>query len=151
MFGLMVTEGDYQDSFIEFNAGNNDLFEDEPDGRLKFNAHLEKNSVLGEGDNKKDLMLIWELSGDTDLGDGSDSIRTILGFIPIHLDELVLIFLASKNMLATILIDLVRQYLLYLYWLKPSSVLVHCQTSAGGGRANIAPCGYCFQDLINSS
>jgi hypothetical protein len=71
--GAIVTKGLYEDSYLEAGFGRNDLFAENRLSRWKVDAFLSRR--LGRG-----VSFFVQLNVDTDIGPGSDSIQTYLGF-----------------------------------------------------------------------
>ncbi|MEL7311891.1 MAG: hypothetical protein AAFN07_10295 [Pseudomonadota bacterium] len=73
-FGAMITEGNYQRSYLEFGYGTNDLILENQNERFKINARVVKTFNTA-----KTIGGFAHISVDVDAGDGSDSIQTYVG------------------------------------------------------------------------
>jgi hypothetical protein len=71
--GAVATKGGFQDSYLEFGFGRNDLFAEHRLSRWKVDAYLSK--ALSNG-----VSFFVQMTVDTDIGPGADSIQSFLGF-----------------------------------------------------------------------
>jgi len=71
--GAITTKGDFQGSYLEFGFGRNDLFAQKRLSRWKVDAYLSKRIT-------KVISLFAQITVDTDIGPGADSIQSYLGF-----------------------------------------------------------------------
>lgn len=71
--GALVTKGPYEGSYLEAGFGRNDLFAEKRLSRWKVDAFLSHELPQG-------LSFFAQITVDTDIGHGSDSIQSYLGF-----------------------------------------------------------------------
>jgi hypothetical protein len=71
--GAIATRGQFENSYLEFGYGRNDLFAQHRLNRWKVDAYLEKRLSNG-------ISFFTQILVDTDVGPGADSIQSYLGF-----------------------------------------------------------------------
>lgn len=71
--GVIITEGPFVDTYLELGMGKTDLFADHRNRRFKIDVHLSRRI-------KGALYFFAQMTVDTDLGNGSDSVQTYFGF-----------------------------------------------------------------------
>jgi hypothetical protein len=73
--GLYVVGGDYRDSYVEAGYGRTDLFRKNPDRRLKIDGML----VFPWHPRRTEMHAFLQMTVDTDLGGGADSVQSYVG------------------------------------------------------------------------
>lgn len=71
--GALVTKGQFQDSYLEVGYGRNDLFAQHRLSRWKVDGYFSKRLSKG-------VSFFAQINVDSDIGPGSDSIQSYLGF-----------------------------------------------------------------------
>lgn len=72
--GATISDGNYENSFLEIGYGVNDLFIDNDSSRFKINARVTKRFS-----EKRDWGAFAHIAVDVDASDGSDSVQTYIG------------------------------------------------------------------------
>lgn len=75
--GLYIVDGDYRDSYFEIGFGKTDLFQDRSGHRWKLDGLLSFPWRLGR---KRAIHAFLQMTVDTDLGSGADSVQSYVGF-----------------------------------------------------------------------
>jgi len=76
--GALVTNGRFQDSFLEFGFGKTDLFV--PDSRHRWKMDGMLTWLLRDSEKGLNVGFFAEMTVDADFGNGADSVQTYLGF-----------------------------------------------------------------------